>query len=114
MAFDENKVDEVVATALKLANQSFVISVEDHYAGYWDELGFSVFLKEDATDSDIIHLRNQLLSYLNSVLPKGNPYFSWVVGFRRKKETIEVIVPGDLLRSTDDVLYSLGVTQLKF
>jgi hypothetical protein len=104
MGYDESLYNQVVSKARDLCHRSFVDDVEDHYAGYWDELGLSVKLRDNATDAETLALRNDLLRMLDDILPKGNPLFCWQVAFRRCGDTIEVLFPGDEVRSVSDIL----------
>jgi len=104
MGYDESLYNQVVSKAKSLCNRSFVEDVQDHYAGYWDELGLSVELRDNATDLETLTLRNDLLRMLDGILPKGNPKFCWQAAFRRCGDTIEVLFPGDELRSVTDLL----------
>jgi hypothetical protein len=105
--YDDAKVKTAIAGVEKLANGPAIVSVENHFAGYFNELGFSIFFSESATDSEIISVRNELLAYLGTLLPKDSGPFLWQVGFRRKGKTIEVLFPGDEPRNLSDHLVPL-------
>jgi hypothetical protein len=104
MGHSASKYDDIVNRLKTLCDRPFVDAVEDHYACYWDELGLSVKVRDDTPDSNVIALRNSLLNLLSDVLPKGNPDFTWLIGFRRRNKTIEVLSPDDEARDLTDVL----------
>ena len=107
MGFTVEKYNDVVSQAKVLCDCTFVETLEDHYAGYWDELGLFITLRDDAIDSDVIVLRNDLLNFLKSALPIGNADFKWQVAFARSGKTIEVVFPGDEIRDLCDTLRPL-------
>ena len=87
-----------------IASKPFVVAVEDHFAGYFNELGLTVTVIEAASDYAVITLRNELLHHLDSLLPKGASPFCWQVAFKRAGKTIEVLLQGDDYRETTDEL----------
>jgi hypothetical protein len=102
---DRMSLEERVCTEVReVASKPFVLLVEDHFAGYFNELGLTVIVIESASDSDVIILRNELLQHLESRLRKGTSPFSWQVAFQRDGQTIEVLFPGDEHRETTDEL----------
>lgn len=107
MGYTEATYSAVVSKAKAMCDCSFVETVEDHYAGYWDELGLFIKLRDDAADADVIVLRNGLLNLLEQVLPKGKADFTWQVGFVRDGKTIEVLFPGDEIRHSSETLQPL-------
>ena len=94
----------VIAEVRVIAARPCVVSLGDHFAGYFNELGIFVGVADDAQDSEVIDLRNAMLAYLDMVLPEESALFKWQVGIKRDSKTIEVIFPGDLPRSRDDFL----------
>jgi hypothetical protein len=104
MGYNVAMYDDVVGRVKALCDVSIVASTEDHYAVYWDELGLFVEIHDEASDADVIALRNGMLSLLTELLPVGNPHFTWGVGFKRRNKTIEVLYPGDKVRDVNDTL----------
>ncbi|MES2295864.1 MAG: hypothetical protein V4582_02425 [Pseudomonadota bacterium] len=96
-----------MSKAKALCDCTFVEALEDHYAGYWDELGLFIKLRDNVADADVIRLRNDLLNLLERVLPTGKADFTWQVGFVRSGMTIEVLFPGDEIRDLNDTLRPL-------
>ena len=97
----------VCSEARSIAEEPFVLTVEDHFAGYFNELGLFISVKEDASDLEVVNLRNKLLEHFESALPEGSAPFLWQVQFKRHAKIIEVLFPGDKPRRSDEVLYSL-------
>jgi hypothetical protein len=93
--YDDAKYEEVVSGVRSIASGPSVAEVRDHFAGYFDELGLWVRFLEGTPDNDVIELRNELVAYLNSVLPEGNPLFSWGLSIERGRDTLDVIAPGE-------------------
>lgn len=102
--YDEKKVDEVVSAVRILASKPYVESVSQEFAGYVNSLGLEIFLTNEATDREAIELRNDLLVYLNKVLPEGNKFFSWDASFWRSRCKVDVLFPDDKPRDTGDIL----------
>jgi hypothetical protein len=107
VSYNEATYADAVSKAKGLCDRWFVESLEDHYAGYWDELGLYINLRNSAVDAEVIELRNGLLMLLEQMLPKGNADFTWQVGFVRSGKTIEVLFPGDEIRDSSDILLPL-------
>ena len=101
----EVKAREVVSAVREMADRPFVISVTHQYAGDWDELAMFVLIDDEAKDREVARLCNTLLGYLNEVLPRGNPHFTWQVQFKRQSQIIEVIFPGDAMRKINTLRY---------
>ncbi len=98
MSFSEGLVSEVVAYVSSMSlTCPGVRSVDDHYAGYFDELGLTVNLEPSCQDEVWEPLAVQLLLYLNRTKPAGNPDFRWVLSFWRDLREIGLFFPGDLL-----------------
>ena len=96
--------DHASAEVRRIAAKPFVTSVEDHFAGYFNELGLFLTVVETATDAQVLELRNELLQCLETLLPKGKAAFTWLVTIKRGGYTIEVVVPGAVTRELTDVL----------
>ncbi|CAN0499338.1 unnamed protein product, partial [Scytosiphon promiscuus] len=58
-----------------------VRDVDDHFAGYFNELGVNINLHAECTDDDWHRLAIDLLLYLNAELPKNNEHFTWILSF---------------------------------
>jgi hypothetical protein len=98
----EETVSEEVRTII--ASKPFVRAVEDHFAGYFNELGLTVTVIESASDQEVISLRNELLQKLESLLPRGKSPFTWQVAFNRSGKTIEFLFPGDMEKELTEEL----------
>ena len=101
----EVKAREVVSVVRDMADRPFVVSVTHQYAADWDELALFVLVDDEAKDREVARLCNAILGHLNEVLPRGNPYFTWQVQFKRQSQIIEVIFPGDALRKVNSLRY---------
>ncbi|WP_339526569.1 hypothetical protein [Pseudomonas sp. EA_35y_Pfl2_R111] len=87
-----------------IAARPFVLAVESHFAGYFNELGLTIKVNDTAPSSDIIKLRNELQEKLEELLPSGTAPFSWQVIFIRTNKIIETLFPGDAPREETDEL----------
>jgi hypothetical protein len=85
----------IISDVKAIANRPFVVSVSDHYAGYWDELGLTLTLAPDSRDEDVIALQNELLVYLNRFWIENKPDFDWMVMFSRGTDKMVPLVAGD-------------------
>jgi hypothetical protein len=102
--YDEKKIDEVMSVVRNLVARPYVDSISEEFAGYFNSWGLEIFLTNEAPDREVIELRNDLLVYLNEVLPEGNKLFSWDACFWRTHCKIEVLFPWDKPRDTGDIL----------
>lgn len=103
----QDLASRVVTDLRAIAARAGVSGVEDHFAGYFNELGLFLSVATDTPDPQVIDLRNEMLGYLEWVLPSSSAPFKWQVGIKRDAKTIEVIFPGDLPRSRNDILWPL-------
>ena len=101
MPLDERLISEVGT----IASRPFVQAVEDHFAGYFNELGLTVVFAADAPDSDVITLQNDLLMHLNHFWETHKPDFTWMLMFRRGTEDMRTMFPGDKLRHSPEELH---------
>ena len=98
MVYDEHRVSRVLGSVKAISSKyACVKEVQDHYAGYFDELGLTIQL-ESGTASDEWHsAATELLLYLNKDLPKGNDAFSWMLFFYQDLTQVGLFFPGDSL-----------------
>lgn len=99
--------EKVVAQVRAMVAKPYVEALDDHFAGYFNELGLFVTVRDDTDDAVVIDLRNDLLHYLNSALPKDSAPFKWLVCIKRDSKTIDVFAPGDSVKHRDDSLWPL-------
>ena len=102
--YDEAKYSEVVSGVKSRASRPSVLEVRDHFAGYFDELGLWVQFRDGTSDQEVIEVGNELLTYLNDVLPRNNESFRWILSVERGRDTLDVIVPGDTPRDLNNKL----------
>lgn len=88
-------VNEIVDKIRALSDLPFVTSVDEHFAGYFNELGLSLFLSENCTPLEFEQLVNTILAFLNEALPKGNDKFSWMLFFYKDNKQVGLFFPGD-------------------
>ncbi len=101
----EVKAREVFSTVRDMADRPFVVSVTHQYAADWEELALFILLEDEAKDREVARLCNTILGHLNEILPRGNPYFSWQVQFKRHNQIIDVIFPGNAPRKLNTLRY---------
>lgn len=99
--------DAAYSEAKSIAARPFVLTVESHFAGYFNELGITITVHDTALSSDIIKLRNELQDKLEVLIPSGAAPFSWQVIFMRTNKIIETLFPGDERREETDELKAL-------
>ena len=104
LVFDDSKFNEVVSGIRARASRPSVLEVCDHFAGYFNELGLWVQFREDAPDREVIEVGNELLAYLNEVLPRDNSWFPWMLSLERGRDTLDVIAPGEKPRDVNGKL----------
>jgi hypothetical protein len=90
---------QLIVEICSIANRPFVESVENTFAGYFNELGVTVKFAPDATDADVIALTNELLEFFNAIKdpPEG---FTWTVAFTRGGKKLRSLLPGDAPRTS--------------
>jgi hypothetical protein len=86
-------VDQVLDDVRVIADWPFVRSVEDHFAGYFNELGITINLTDDASNFDVIQLRNKVLAYLKNASVELELEFTWQVSFWRNLQQIVLLFP---------------------
>ena len=57
--YDPAKVEEIL-TAVRGSESDCVQQISEHFAGYFDELGITVSVKDDTTDDSIRDLKNKI------------------------------------------------------
>ncbi|MEA9588422.1 hypothetical protein VC279_01210 [Xanthomonas sp. WHRI 10064A] len=97
-------LDRILIDVRAIAAQwSFVTSVSDHFAGYFNELGLTLTIAPDAIDQDLVALQNELLVYLDAFWEKNTPTFTWMVMFSDETKTMAPLILGDSARSASDL-----------
>jgi hypothetical protein len=96
--------DRIVAEVRSIAERGIVASVEDHFAGYFNELNVTVNLQPEAQDPEVIRLRNELLAHLEKRFALSPIGFTWQVSFWRSLSCVEVLYPGDSVLSESATL----------
>lgn len=94
----------LIADVCVIADRPFVETVENNFAGYFNELGITIKLRPEASDEDVIALQNQLLAFFNSAYELKPPGFTWLVRFSRGDKPLRALFPGDLPRSSGEDL----------
>ncbi len=75
-------------------------AVEEHFAGYFNELGVTLRLAEQASDESIVELRNKLLNCIEAVVARLDMDFTWQVSMYRAQKQVALIFPGDSVISS--------------
>jgi hypothetical protein len=85
--YDEKVIRDLVARVRYAAGPT-VVSVEEHFAGSWDELGITITLEPGVSDDQVEELRVRIheVMYLRS-LP-----FTWIVMFQRGGERLDPMI----------------------
>ncbi|MBX7228737.1 MAG: hypothetical protein K1X48_03905 [Burkholderiaceae bacterium] len=76
-----------------LANKPGVVSMESHFAGYFNELGFFIYVDDLMSREEILGLGDELLFFLQTYFAEHSLAFSWQVGIYRQEELIHVLPP---------------------
>ena len=85
--YDEKAVRDVVARVRYAAGPT-VISVEEHFAGYWDELGITITVEPTMSDDQIGEIRVRILEAMHlRSLP-----FIWIVMFHRGGKLVDTLI----------------------
>jgi hypothetical protein len=85
----------LIAEVCVIADKPFVESVENNFAGYFNELGITVKLRPEASDDQAISLQNELLAFFNSTSAARPSGFTWLVKFSRGDKSLRSLFPGD-------------------
>jgi hypothetical protein len=91
--YDDKAIQPLMAKLREAAKGSLVISVTDHFAGYYDELGITINVHGDAPEDQIAALRRQVYA----VMSQANVPFKWIVMFRQGRKSVGELVPNDPL-----------------
>ena len=87
--------DQLLAEVTEIAAPPLVKSVEEHFAGYFNELGITLQLAEEATDEGIVELRNKILTCIEATAARLKISFTWQVSMYRAQKQVVLIFPGD-------------------
>jgi len=87
--------DQLLAQIREIASPPLVEAIEEHFAGYFNELGITIRLAEQASDESVVELRNRLLNGIEAVVARLNIDFTWQVSMYRAQEQVVLIFPGD-------------------
>jgi hypothetical protein len=87
--------DLIVEKVGALANKPYVLCVENHFAGYFNELGFRIQVQDVISKEEILCLSNELLIELQAHFAEHALAFSWQVGIYKGEELIHVVAAGD-------------------
>lgn len=87
--------DQLLAQIREIAAPPLVEAVEEHFAGYFNELGITLRLAEQASDESIVELRNKMLICIEAAVARLKIDFTWQVSMYRAQEQVVLIFPGD-------------------
>lgn len=71
--------DQLLAQIREIAAPPLVEAVEEHFAGYFNELGITLRLAEQASDESIVELRNKMLICIEAAVARLKIDFTWQV-----------------------------------
>src|SRR6266404_4221746 len=86
---DETQIRQLLDRIRATATDSFVVSISDHVAGYFDELGITIEVDTYTKDSQVAALSRKLAALL---LPEQLPS-KWMVMFSRNGQSAGVLFP---------------------
>jgi hypothetical protein len=90
--YDKQKIEEMVSTVRNALVDERVSQITDHFAGYFDELGITVAMKDSTLDEEIRELKNKLLP----VVAELQMPFLWMVTFQRAGKSAATLFPDGL------------------
>jgi len=89
--YDDRAISRLMAKVREVAKAPLVVSVTDHFAGYWSELGITIECHPEASWEQIAGLRQQIYAIMNQT----NVPFKWIVMFRQGRRPVGELVPND-------------------
>jgi hypothetical protein len=89
--YDEKAIPPLMLKLRQAAKAPLVISVTEHFAGYFDELGITIEVHSTASDEQISALRRQVYA----IMSQTNIPFKWIVMFRQGKKSVGELFPND-------------------
>lgn len=89
--YDPAKVEEIL-TAVHGCKADCVQQISEHFAGYFDEIGITVSVKDDTTDDSLRDLKNKM----STALARIDTPFGWMVAFQREGKSAGVLFPDGL------------------
>jgi hypothetical protein len=79
----------MAAVRTLLSNQPSVLSIADHFAVYFNELGITVELAPNISDAEVALLKDEVAAILiGTTLP-----FAWILRFRRNGKSAGELFP---------------------
>lgn len=91
--YDSKAILTLMAKVREAAQGPLVLSVTEHFAGYFDELGITIELHTDASKDQIAALRRVVYAAMSQTKVP----FKWIVMFRQEKQSVGELVPNDPL-----------------
>jgi hypothetical protein len=96
--YDKSKIVRLMARVREVANQPFVLTVSDHFAGYFDELGITIAVKPDTSAAQIVNLKDRI----SPVLASAQLPCKWMVMFTRGAKSVGELFPDGLFTGEMD------------
>lgn len=85
----------IAECAQEIAAEHQALSMETHFAGYFNELGLRVDVAADTSAHAVLSLGNALLEAITQITSTIELPFSWIVGIYKGDELLRVVSPGD-------------------
>ena len=87
--YDEKVIPPLMTNLRHAAKAPLVLSVADHFAGYFDELGITIEVHPTASPEQIAELRRQIYA----IMSRTRVPFKWIVMFRQGQKSVGELVP---------------------
>jgi hypothetical protein len=87
--------DRLLERVQAIAKPPLVESVEEHFAGYFNELGITLRLQAQVEDQEVVALRNDLLRCLEDSAVELAIDFTWQLSMYRGQDQVALVFPGD-------------------
>jgi hypothetical protein len=87
--------ERIVKHVREAAAAHGVLAVESEFAGYFNQLGFTVVVAEETSGDAMVALGNALLDSMAQVTAGVDLPFTWTIGIYRGDELVRVVSPGD-------------------
>lgn len=87
--YDQEQVAGVIEDVRNALASDAVLSVTDHFAGYFDELGITVLVRSTTSKQELLSLKDKAASLL---LGRSLP-FEWMLIFERDGRQVGILFP---------------------
>ena len=93
--YNERLINAVLERLPELVGDRHFKGIEDHYAGYFDELGITINLTLETSAEQFEIIACRTLRYLNDAIPDRTGELKWTLSFYQSLQRVGLFFPGN-------------------